>query len=154
MELISNGNVLQAAELIKVAFPKISGNTESLPHRIYFQLLCQWFIELIRQRNANGALEFAEAHLAPLANLSFEFAQDLQIVIALLAYADPESSAIKELLNPARRSELALHLNASILEEVESKLETNLKQLVTVNRLLSQLDPSTSTVIAKSQVKL
>lgn len=133
-ELVLSGEILGAIELVNKEFPWLIGSLA------YFQLHCQQFIELIRLGDANGALHYAEVHLAPEAAQNPTFANQVQLVIALLAYANPFESPVSDLLAEEKRSGLAQFLNAQITGEPLSKLELALRQTLAVTELLQSYE--------------
>lgn len=61
-------------------FPRLrDSDGKGTPTIEYFKLLCQHFVELIRDKKPNEALEFAEIHLAPQAANNSLFAMELQV---------------------------------------------------------------------------
>lgn len=77
---IINGQIEEAIELVNNDFSFLVGDTNGLqPDVSYFSLLCQFFVELIRERRANEALDFAEKRLSALACQYPIFAKDLQV---------------------------------------------------------------------------
>ena len=72
--------------------------------------------------------------MAPTAEAHPELLEELENVMALLAFPDPAASPLKALLDVAQRQKTASELNAAILalqcQERESRLPVLLKLLV------------------------
>ena len=58
---------------------------------------------MIRERNIEGALDFAQLHLAERGEENPEILSELERTLALLAFEDPESSPFGDLLHPSQR---------------------------------------------------
>lgn len=71
-----------------------------------FSLQQQHLIELIRERNIEGALEFAQTHLAERGEENPEILNELERTLALLAFEEPENSPFGELLHPSQRQKV------------------------------------------------
>jgi hypothetical protein len=110
-------------------------NPEILEHdsKLFFHLQQQRLIELIRTKEIDKALLFAQEYLAPLGEESPEFLEELERTLALLAFEDPQVSPVKDLLGVQRRQQAASELNSAILhaqcQEKEPKLPNLLKML-------------------------
>lgn len=124
--LILAGRIGESILYLEEFFPQLftpSSQTMSDGHLIAkngelrFYLLCQQFVEMIRQGDATGALEFTETHLTPLAQTSGDLLTHLQDVVVLLAYADPMESPVRHLLDLSHRQKLAHRVNAAILRK-------------------------------------
>jgi hypothetical protein len=86
-ELIESGRIQEAILLAAKEFPSLrDSDGKGTPTLEYFKLLCQQFVELIRDKRPNEALEFAESHLAHQAANSSLFAVELQVKILNFAY--------------------------------------------------------------------
>ena len=68
----------------------------------------QHLIELIREKNVEAALEFAQIHLAEQGEDNPEILAELEKTLALLAFEDPENSPFRELLHPSQRQKVRL----------------------------------------------
>lgn len=110
-------------------------NPEILEHdsKLFFHLQQQRLIELIRSKEIDQALLFAQEYLAPLGEESPHFLEELERTLALLAFEDPGTSPVKDLLGMQRRQQAASELNSAILhaqcQEKEPKLPNLLKML-------------------------
>lgn len=133
VELVRRGAVEDALHLIRTAFPEL---LEKQP-KVLFKLLCQQFIELIRQRKKEEALLFAqkewsahakeqplleELHVRALQYIVMAFRVDddgssdvHQDVFALIAYEDPENSPISHYLADGFKDRIARSVNSAIL---------------------------------------
>ena len=81
-KLICDGRMLEAIEYTHEFFPQVltDSSLSDAPNSLHFRLLCQHFIELIRQSRPDDALEFVEINLAPIANSLPHLAQLLQVL--------------------------------------------------------------------------
>lgn len=111
-EAVQNGDIDTAIDLTNTLNPDI---LDSKPH-LYFHLQQQKLIELIRERNTDRALEFAQNVLAELGTEHTEFLDELEKTMALLAYDTPETSPFGHLMKPTQRHMVASEVNAAILE--------------------------------------
>ncbi|QDZ25534.1 hypothetical protein HOP50_17g80760 [Chloropicon primus] len=110
-------------------------NPEILEHdsKLFFHLQQQRLIELIRRKEVDKALLFAQEYLAPLGEENPGFLEELERTLALLAFEDPLVSPVKDLLGVQRRQQAASELNSAILhaqcQEKEPKLPNLIKLL-------------------------
>lgn len=110
--LVQNGQIQDAITLINNLFPELLDN-----HRyLYFRLQQQKLIELIREKDVEGALQYAQTHLSERVEENPEVLSELEKTLALLAFENPENSPFGELLHPSQRHKVASELNAAILE--------------------------------------
>ncbi len=72
-----------------------------------FVLQQQHLIELIRERNIEGALDFAQSHLAERGEENPEILSELERTLALLAFEEPEASPFGDLLHPSQRQKVS-----------------------------------------------
>eukprot|EP00126_Sphaerothecum_destruens_P005314 Sdes_comp18692_c0_seq1m8984 len=148
MDLILDGCVQEAIHLCLEEFPgllsTVKENSPSSSRRVYFQLLCQKFVELIRDGDSGLALTFAQSELNCFGKESHEFLDILQDIIALLAYEDPFNSPVRDYLHFDRRAEVAEMVNKAILlyknSTADLVMETVLKQLSLTMDILSEGD--------------
>lgn len=110
---IQNGEIQKAISLVNSLHPELLDNNRYL----YFHLQQQHLIELIRMKDVEGALEFAQSHLAERGEENTEILVELERTLAMLAFDNPESSPFGDLLHPSQRQKVASELNAAILEE-------------------------------------
>ena len=71
-----------------------------------FTLQQQHLIELIRLRETEAALEFAQAQLAEQGEESRECLTEMERTLALLAFDNPEESPFGDLLNMMQRQKV------------------------------------------------
>jgi len=128
-DAVQNGQVEGAIALVNQLHPELLDNNRYL----YFHLQQQHLIELIRERNIEGALEFAQSHLSERGEENAEILSELERTLALLAFEEPESSPFGDLLHPSQRQKVASELNAAILE-AENREST--PKLASVMKLL------------------
>lgn len=127
---IQRGRIAEAISLVNDLHPELLDNDRYL----YFHLQQQHLIELIREKNIEEALDFAQTHLAERGEENPEILAELERTLALLAFEEPEVSPFGELLHPSQRQKVASELNAAILEmenrESTPKLASLLKLLL------------------------
>lgn len=68
----------------------------------------QHLIELIRQRETEAALEFAQTQLAEQGEESRECLTEMERTLALLAFDNPEESPFGDLLNMMQRQKVKI----------------------------------------------
>lgn len=126
-EEIQNGRIENAISLVNSLQPELLDNDRYL----YFHLQQQHLIELIRQGNVEGALDYAQTHLAERGEENPEILSELERTLALLAFEEPEKSPFGDLLHLCQRQKVASELNAAILEtDATPKLANLLKLLL------------------------
>ena len=127
---VQEGNVSGAISRVNGLSPELLDTEPAL----HFRVRKQEFIELVRKGDVEAALTFAEEQLAPAGEEDGDLLEEMENVMALLAFPEPEQSPLKHLLDPAHRQKTASELNAAILamqgQEKESKLPILLKLLV------------------------
>ena len=70
----------------------------------------QNLIELIRERQVEAALQYAQTHLAERGEENPEILQELERSLALLAFDDPEGSPFGDLLHPSQRQKVCIYI--------------------------------------------
>lgn len=63
-------------------------------------------IELIREKNIEDALIYAQTHLAERGEENPEILSEMERTLALLAFEEPENSPFGELLHPSQRQKV------------------------------------------------
>lgn len=111
-EAVQSGLIDDAIDMTSNMNPDI---LDSKPH-LYFHLQQQKLIELIREKDTDQALSFAQNVMSELGSENNEFLEELEKTMALLVYEAPETSSFGHLLNPSQRHMVASELNAAILE--------------------------------------
>jgi len=135
LESIKDGHIQTAVEMINSYQPDLLDDNRYL----FFHLQQQHLIELIRNKNIDDALKFAQENLsdqgvenaAVLEELersvvcwalleSFQTASSASCnfssrTLALLAFEEPETSPFGDLLAPAHRQKVASELNTAFL---------------------------------------
>jgi len=76
----------------------------------------QHLIELIRNKDVAGALDFAQTHLAEKSEDCADIRSQLEQTLALLAFEDPESSPFGELMHVSQRQKVSTWCNIAVLE--------------------------------------
>ncbi|CAG2201745.1 glucose-induced degradation protein 8 homolog [Mytilus galloprovincialis] len=125
-DAIQNGKIEDAISLVNNIHPELLDNDRYL----YFHLQQQHLIELIREKNIESALDYAQTHLAERGDENPEILSELERTLALLAFENPESSPFGELLHPSQRQKVASELNAAILEMDSTPKLANLVKLL------------------------
>ncbi|XP_041366622.1 glucose-induced degradation protein 8 homolog [Gigantopelta aegis] len=125
-EAIQNGHIQDAIGMVNNLYPELLDNDRYL----YFRLQQQKLIELIREKNIELALEYAQSHLAERVEENPEVLSELERTLALLAFEEPETSPFGELLHPSQRQKVASELNAAILEVDSTPRLANLLKLL------------------------
>lgn len=111
-EAIQEGRIEEAIAKVNDIHPELLDNDRYL----YFHLQQQHLIELIRRGSLEGALDYAQTHLAERGEENSEILPELERTLALLAFENPESSPFADLMHPSQRQKVASELNAAILE--------------------------------------
>ncbi|XP_062897434.1 glucose-induced degradation protein 8 homolog isoform X1 [Mobula hypostoma] len=129
-EVILNGQIQEAIALINSLHPELLDTNRYL----YFHLQQQHLIELIRQRETEAALEFAQTQLAEQGEESRECLTEMERTLALLAFDNPEESPFGDLLNMMQRQKVWSEVNQAVLDyenrESTPKLAKLLKLLL------------------------
>lgn len=110
-DAIEDGRMLETITLLHSLYPDLLTNF----HDLYFEIQKQHLVELIRSREIEGALNFAQSQLADQGKRSPEALSELERVMSLLAFDDPYSSPYGDLLLESQRLKLASKVNAAIL---------------------------------------
>lgn len=111
-DAIQNGRIQDAIAMVNKLHPELLDNDRYL----FFHLQQQHLIELIRDRNTEEALKFAQEQLAERGEENQEVLGELERTLALLAFDEPEKSPFGDLLHPSHRQKVASELNAAILK--------------------------------------
>ncbi|KAJ8566850.1 hypothetical protein K7X08_002672 [Anisodus acutangulus] len=132
------GNVEDAIEKVNDLNPEILDTNPQL----FFHLQQQRLIELIRNGKVEEALEFAQEELAPRGEENQSFLEELEKIVALLAFEDVSNCSIGELLDVSQRLKTASEVNAAILtsqsHEKDPKLPSLLKMLIWAQNQLGE----------------
>ncbi|KND03907.1 uncharacterized protein SPPG_01359 [Spizellomyces punctatus DAOM BR117] len=129
-EMIVKGQIPEAIEFCNDAFPGVLDGTTKESVDILFELQCQRFVECVRQRCAVDALAFAQEELGKFIFHGPQYLTALNRIIALIAYADPETSPVAEFLSQKRREEVATMLNSYILSYHSLPPTTTMERIV------------------------
>ncbi|KAL1021575.1 hypothetical protein UPYG_G00015060 [Umbra pygmaea] len=137
-EMILKGQIQEAIALINSLHPELLDTNRYL----YFHLQQQHLIELIRLRETEAALEFAQSQLAEQGEESRECLTEMERTLALLAFDNPEESPFGDLLNTMQRQKVWSEVNQSVLDyenrESTPKLAKLLKLLLWAQNELDQ----------------
>nr|CAG4652140.1 EOG090X0CTI [Triops cancriformis] len=110
-DAIQNGQVQEATALVNKLHPELLDSDRYL----FFHLQQQQMIELIRAKNVEAALHFAQEHLSEIGGENPAILAELERTLALLAFDEPEKSPFGDLLHTSHRQKVASELNAAIL---------------------------------------
>ncbi|KAL4655344.1 hypothetical protein GN956_G5183 [Arapaima gigas] len=137
-EMILKGQIQEAIALINSLHPELLDSNRYL----YFHLQQQHLIELIRLRETEAALEFAQTQLAEQGEESRECLTEMERTLALLAFDNPEDSPFGDLLNMMQRQKVWSEVNQAVLDyenrESTPKLAKLLKLLLWAQNELDQ----------------
>uniref|UniRef100_A0A8C4WXS3 GID complex subunit 8 homolog a (S. cerevisiae) n=2 Tax=Myxinidae TaxID=7762 RepID=A0A8C4WXS3_EPTBU len=137
-DVILNGQIQEAIALINGLHPELLDTNRYL----YFHLQQQHLIELIRGRQTEAALEFAQSQLAERGEESSECLLEMERTLALLAFDCPEQSPFGELLHPSQRQKVWGEVNTAVLDcdnhDSTPKLAKLLKHLLWAQGELDQ----------------
>lgn len=139
-DLIRCGHIAPAIDLINEINPDIlDQNTE-----LYFNVQLQHLIELIRHKQVDVALHFAQSVLSHLAITIPSLLPSLETTLTLLAFDSPDSEQlaqatdapnnIRQLLSQSQRERVASMVNKHVLE---SEFHSSEPKLSNVIKLLS-----------------
>jgi glutamyl/glutaminyl-tRNA synthetase len=125
-EAVQSGDIVKAICLTNNFNPEI---LDSRPH-LFFHLQQQRLIELIRNKDIDGAVEFAQNQMAEQGKDNPQFLEELERTMALLAFDNAEDSPFGELLRLSQRQKVASELNAALLEEENQPTTPRLAKIV------------------------
>jgi len=111
LESIQCGEIQEAVGMINSYKPELLDDNRYL----FFHLQQQHLIELIRNRNTDGALKFAQENLADQGEENAAVLEELERTLALLAFEDPEKSPFGDLLALSHRQKVASEFNTAFL---------------------------------------
>ncbi|XP_021957871.1 glucose-induced degradation protein 8 homolog [Folsomia candida] len=111
LEKIQEGEIQKAIHMINAYQPQLLDDNRYL----YFHLQQQHLIELIRAKNIDAALKFAQENLADQGEENTEVLEELERTLALLAFEDAEISPFGDLLALSHRQKVASELNTAFL---------------------------------------
>ena len=92
-DFILSGNIKEAEKVINSAYPELLDDD----HLLHFYLQIQHLIELIRRKQIEQAVVFAQEDIVEKGDYP-ECLPDLERVMGLLAYPEPEKSPFSDLL--------------------------------------------------------
>jgi len=115
-EAILAGKVPEAISMVNQLHPELLDDDPYL----FFHLQQQQLIELIREGKVEDALTFATEKLAERGAESGFVLEELERMLALLAFEDPEKSPYGDLLSYSHRQKVASDVNAAILKAEHS----------------------------------
>jgi len=145
-ELVLQGELTRVRAECESKFPgllSIHGKYKDL----FFMILSQQFIEMVRSKvPTDQVLKFAQTELALFGFQGGHYIEQLQDLVALTAYVDPQKSPVASYFSTSRRELIANLLNISILKflnaNVNESLERITKQTTIVSELLSNEAPN------------
>lgn len=135
-EYILRGAIQDAMTLLQSQLPGLLDNDSKLRFHLYLQQ----FVELVRERQCEVALDYAQRNLAPFLKESPSIIDPIERAMALLAFEDPTCSPFADLLDVGHRHQLVGEVNAAVLRAYnhpdQSKLEAFLRYIVWIEREL------------------
>lgn len=135
---ISQGCIDDAICKINAVDPAILNQNAQL----FFSLLQQKLVELIRAGKVEEALQFAQTEIVPQAEQNPAFLPALEQTMALLAFDLKASEQVLHVLHPSQRQAVAAAVNEAVLgaqgREKESKLGAMIKQLSWAQQRLAE----------------
>ena len=81
-----------------------------------FKLQKQKLVSLIKLKKTDEAIDFAQTKLAPLAETNKSFLGEIEKIMTLLAFENPQESRNSDLLEYSVRHSLASEVNEAILQ--------------------------------------
>jgi hypothetical protein len=106
---ILSGEIKEAEKVINSSYPELLDDD----HLLHFYLQIQHLIELVRQRKIEQAVTFAQEDIVEKGDYP-ECLPDLERVMGLLAYSEPETSPFADLLKPNFRLKVWSRVNEAI----------------------------------------
>ncbi|KAK3727700.1 hypothetical protein RRG08_032657 [Elysia crispata] len=125
-QAVLDGRIMEAVAIINSLYPELLDNDRYL----FFRLQQQHLIELIKRRELEPALEFAQNKLAERVEENPNVLPELEKTLALLAFEKPEMSPFGDLLHPSQRQKVASEVNSAILETDSTPRLANLLKLL------------------------
>jgi hypothetical protein len=150
-EAVLQGDVDEARREVDEEFSQdfFGGHPELL-----FRLSCHGFLELVRDGNREGALAYASDQLSPFVDANPGYTPMLDDTLSALAYDEtgPSDTKAAVMLDPFRRQELWLDINAAICRHcgldpvsADDKLDSMLawvdEQIREAGQVVENLDP-------------
>lgn len=111
-EAIQEGRTQEAILLVNEMYPELLDNDRYL----YFRLQQLHLIELIRDGKVEEALHFAQTQFSESGESEPGILNQLERVLALLAFEEPTLSPFSHLLNTKQRHKVASEVNTAILK--------------------------------------
>lgn len=124
-DAIERGQIEDTISLLNNLYPDLLVNFADL----HFELQKQHLVELIKSRQVEEALGFAQTQLAGHGLENPEALSELECVMSLLAFDQPESCPHADLLLETQRVKLASKVNAAILAFHNQDSKTSLSEL-------------------------
>nr|CAD2147948.1 unnamed protein product [Meloidogyne enterolobii] len=126
---IINGDIETAIRLIGEIAPNLLNSNQKLQ----FKLLRQQLVELIRNKEVDKVLSFAQSNLADkCSDIPQELFAKLEQTYALLAFDNPETSPFGYLMSLNQRNMLAYEVNEAILSTLNKPSISRLEKLFRV----------------------
>ena len=109
-DFILSGNIKEAEKVINSAYPELLDDD----HLLHFYLQIQHLIELIRRKQIEQAVVFAQEDIVEKGDYP-ECLPDLERVMGLLAYPEPEKSPFSDLLKQNFRLKVWSRVNEGLV---------------------------------------
>ena len=123
---VEAGDIQTAMELVNDFDPDILDTNPKL----YFHLQQQQLLELIRKGQTEDALVFAQNELSARGEEHPEYLEELEQVMGLLAFDDPNQGPFAEMLHNSQRMKVASELNDAILASQNKRTTDRLSTLM------------------------
>jgi len=124
-DFILSGNIKEAEKVINSAYPELLDDD----HLLHFYLQIQHLIELIRRKQIEQAVVFAQEDIVEKGDYP-ECLPDLERVMGLLAYPEPEKSPFSDLLKQNFRLKVWSRVNEAIRSIAREPTTSRLDKLM------------------------
>mmetsp|Transcript_12844 Transcript_12844/g.23903 ORF Transcript_12844/g.23903 Transcript_12844/m.23903 type:complete len:226 (-) Transcript_12844:98-775(-) len=135
---IMDGDINTAIEQITALDPQLLDANPNL----CFKLRLQKLVEYIKEGNIIEALAYGQEVLAPAARSNSALLQELERVMALMAFDNPENSPVASLVQISQRQQIASEVNEALLKskglQGDSKLKLLMKSLLWSQKKLGE----------------
>jgi len=150
--MIHDGHIEKAIQKVKDLDPKIlEGNPD-----LFFTMMLQKLIELIKQNRILESIDFAQKELTPFVEKNPKQLEKVEKVMTLLAFEDISGSSFSDLVENSQKVKVASEVNHQLLrsqsKDTDSKISTLIKMLLwSQNRLKSVVNFPSITNLTTSE---
>jgi len=150
--MIHDGHIEKAIQKVKDLDPRI---LESNPD-LFFTMMLQKLIELIKQNRILESIDFAQKELTPFVEKNPKQLEKVEKVMTLLAFEDISGSSFSDLVENSQKVKVASEVNHQLLrsqsKDTDSKISTLIKMLLwSQNRLKSVVNFPSITNLTTSE---